>query len=219
MIFPTDITKKEIRQGLAYLAFSLLLLPTLLGFFPFREGLLNCVYYTLNFAAVLVILRRFLGRSLLDALEAPFYTLYYAALGFLGYQALGELLMLVLPAVENANNSAITGMILLDPIPLTVCLVLLVPVAEECFYRGIIFRGLYDRSPVLAYLLSMAAFSAIHVVGYVMDYTPMQLLLCFIQYLPAGYCLCFAYRHGGSILSPIITHSIVNALGVYTAMR
>ena len=219
MIFPTNVTKQEIKYGLSYLGFSLLVLPTLISLLPLGEGLLNCVYYVLNFAAVLIILRRFLTRSLQDALEVPFFTLYYAALGFLGYQALGELLMLVLPAAENANNAAITQMILEDPIPMTVSVVILVPVAEECFYRGIIFRGLYDRNPILAYVLSMAAFSAIHVVSYIREYTPMQLLLCFIQYLPAGYCLCFAYRRGGTILSPILTHSIVNALGVYTAMR
>ena len=82
-----------------------------------------------------------------------------------------------------------------------------------------IFRNLLDNRPVLAHLLSMAAFSLIHVAGYVGRCDALQLLLCFVQYLPAGYCLCFVYRRSGTILSPILVHAIVNALGVYNTLR
>ena len=46
-----------------------------------------------------------------------------------------------------------------------------------------------------------------------------QLLLCFIQYLPAGYCLCFAYRRSGTIISPIIVHAVVNAMSMIAVTR
>ena len=223
MNFSPTLSKKELKTGFFYLAVSLLLIPSLLSFLPISPGKLNFIYYLVNFAAAVFIFRRFLWQSVLVALDRPFPTLYYSALGYLGHTAIGEILMmlifLVYPAFSNVNDQGIRSMLEADFTLMTIGIIFLVPVAEECFYRGLIFRGLYDRSPAAAYLASMTAFAFIHVMGYIGAFEPMQLLLCFIQYLPAGYCLCFAYRHGGSIISPIIVHIIVNAMGVYNAMR
>ena len=52
--------------------------------------------------------------------------------------------------------------------------------------------------------------------GYVGSVEPAYILLSFLQYLPAGYCLCFAYRRSGTIISPILMHMIVNAVAVYS---
>ena len=223
MKFSPKLTNRELKGGFIYLAVSLLVIPSLLSFLPLRDGQLNFVYYLVNFAAAVFIFRRFLWQSLLVALDRPFPTIYYSALGYLGHTAIGEILtvliFMVFPAFANVNDQGILAMLEADFYLMTIGTIFLVPVAEECFYRGLIFRGLYDRSPVLAYLASMAAFAFIHVMGYIGSFEPLQLLLCFIQYLPAGYCLCFAYRYGGSIVSPIIVHIIVNAMGVYNAMR
>ena len=223
MKFSPKLTNRELKGGFIYLAVSLLVIPSLLSFLPLRDGQLNFVYYLVNFAAAVFIFRRFLWQSLLVALDRPFPTIYYSALGYLGHTAIGEILtvliFMVFPAFANVNDQGILAMLEADFYLMTIGTIFLVPVAEECFYRGLIFRGLYDRSPVLAYLASMAAFAFIHVMGYIGSFEPLQLLLCFIQYLPAGYCLCFAYRYGSSIVSPIIVHIIVNAMGVYNAMR
>ena len=40
------------------------------------------------------------------------------------------------------------------------------------------------------------------------------LLLCFLQYIPAGIALGWAYVRSGSILTPILIHTLVNAIGV-----
>jgi membrane protease YdiL (CAAX protease family) len=95
-------------------------------------------------------------------------------------------------------------------------IVVLVPVVEETLFRGMIFRNLYDRSPAGAYLISMFAFAAIHVTGYIGSVEPVYILLSFLQYLPAGYCLCFAYRRSGTIISPILMHMIVNAVAAFS---
>lgn len=223
MKFSPKLTDRELKSGFIYLAVSLLVIPSLLSFLPLRDGQLNFVYYLVNFAAAVFIFRRFLWQSLLVALDRPFPTIYYSALGYLGHTAIGEiqtvLIFMVFPAFANVNDQGILAMLEADFYLMTIGTIFLVPVAEECFYRGLLFRGLYDRSPVLAYLASMAAFAFIHVMGYIGSFEPLQLLLCFIQYLPAGYCLCFAYRYGGSIISPIIVHIIVNVMGVYNAMR
>ena len=63
--------------------------------------------------------------------------------------------------------------------------------------------------------LSMGVFALVHVVGYIGSYDALTLLLCFLQYLPAGYCLAWCYSNTGTIVTPILMHMIVNAYGMY----
>ena len=44
------------------------------------------------------------------------------------------------------------------------------------------------------------------------------LLLCFVQYLPAGLCLGWAYARADSIFAPTLMHMIINLIGML-AMR
>ena len=96
--------------------------------------------------------------------------------------------------------------------------VLLVPITEELLYRGLIFASLYNRSRVLAYIVSTLAFAALHVYTYIGTYPPEQLLLCLLQYLPAGICLGWAYAKTDSIWTPVLIHMTVNTIAV-SAMR
>ena len=72
---------------------------------------------------------------------------------------------------------------------------------------------------MLGYVVSMVVFAAIHTVGYVESEEPVILLLCFLQYLPAGYCLCWCYRQSGNILSPILMHILFNASSILSLVR
>lgn len=56
----------------------------------------------------------------------------------------------------------------------------------------------------------MVAFSMVHIVSYVGAYTPLQLVLAFVQYLPGGAWLCWCYTKSGSIYGPIVMHSLIN---------
>ena len=223
MTFSAPLSKKELKYGLIYLGISLILIPLLLALLPLREGQMNGLYYLLNFTAITLILRHFLLENFKIAVDQLFPVLYYAALGYLGYETFGRIFTVVTlnidPEFLNINDQTIYAMLQEDFLPMAIGTVLLVPVAEECFFRGLIFRGMYDRNPIFAYVLSMVMFSAIHVAGYLGTVTPLQFLLCFIQYLPAGYCLCFAYRHSGSIFSPILLHTFINALGIASFVR
>ena len=51
--------------------------------------------------------------------------------------------------------------------------------------------------------------------GYFGVYTPMQLLISFLSYLPAGFCLGWAYEKADTIFAPILIHAAVNAIGIY----
>ena len=84
---------------------------------------------------------------------------------------------------------------------------------EELLFRGILFRSVFQKSPVLAYILSMAAFSMIHLLGY--DYPSLgHWGLAFVQYLPAGFFFAFAYHRSGSIYSAILAHMANNLLAM-----
>ena len=228
MIYSTQPNEKEKLFGYIYLFIDLFVLPLVLGtvngMLPVQltSGQLNFVYYFINLAVILAVFRKFLFQSLKDALRAPFANLWYGLLGYMGSNVLTRMLtvglLLIFPGFSNVNDAAVGSILREDFALMAVGTILLVPIAEETLFRGLIFRGLYDRSPIAAYLVSMTAFAAMHVAGYIGQAEPLTLLLCFLQYLPAGYCLCFAYRRSGTILSPIVTHMIVNAMAVY-AMR
>jgi membrane protease YdiL (CAAX protease family) len=226
MIFSTKPNRNEALSGGIYLAFMLIFLPLLLKVFnsltgnTLSAGKLNFLYYFINFAAILPIFRRFLLQSLKDALKVPFPTIWLALLGYLGNTALSEiltvLLLVLFPRFANINDLNIALMLQEDFSLIAFGIVVLVPVVEETLFRGMIFRNLYDRSPVGAYLVSMFAFAAVHVIGYIGRVEPVYIVLSFLQYLPAGYCLCFAYRRSGTIISPILMHMIVNAVAAFS---
>ena len=226
---PIPLTQKETRNGLIYMAISLIALPWLLSegnaFLadPLSTTKVNFLYYFINFAVMVWLCRKFLGQSLKYALKIPFPVIWYGILGYLGAKALGELVgiltLLIYPDFSNVNDQTIISM-LQDDSRLIICgTVFLVPVVEELFFRGLIFRNLAGRNHVAAYLVSMVLFSLLHVAGYIGTYSPLHLLLCFLQYLPASFCLCWCYCQTGTIITPIIMHAVTNAMSVSYLLR
>ena len=226
---PIALTHKETRNGFLYMAFSLIALPWLLEegnnylSAPLSQGKINFLYYFLNFAVMVWLCRKFLTQSLKFALKLPFPVIWYGILGYLGSKALGELLgiltLLIYPNFSNVNDATVISMLREDSQLIIWGTIFLVPVVEELFFRGLIFRNLASRNHVAAYLLSMALFSLIHVAGYIGAYSPLHLLLCFLQYLPASFCLCWCYCQTGTILTPMIMHAVTNAMSVYYLLR
>lgn len=224
-----SLTNRETRNGLIYMAISLIALPWLLSegnaylAAPLSAGKVNFIYYLINFLVMIWLCRNFLGQSLNYALKIPFPVLWYGILGYLGAQALGEVLgyltLFLYPSFSNVNDETIISMLREDSRLIIWGTVFLVPLVEELFFRGLIFRNLWNKNHVAAYLVSMALFSLIHVVGYIGTYSPLHLLMCFLQYLPASFCLCWCYCQTGTIITPIIMHSLTNAMSVYYLLR
>jgi len=223
---PITLTSKEIRNGLVYLAINLLLLPGLVSMVGLGLGLdmaaINFCYHAINFAFVLWIFRKFLLMNILVALDRLFPVILYGILAYLGCETLtnlvSALIFMINPGFVNFNDASVASMVAQSPL-LAFAVIALVPIAEETLYRGLVFRGLYQKNHILAYCASMVFFSAIHVLGYADVLTPAQLLFSFIQYLPAGYCLCFAYRRSGTIIAPIAVHMAINAMAVLAYVR
>ena len=228
MRFATKPSRRETLWGGIYLLLYLTVLPlaiplaAMLLFHTMDEAKINFIYLSVNFAATTVIFRKYLLRSLADGLRFPMATLWYALLGTMGALLLGEmvtsLILRLCPEFMNVNDAAISAQVAANPLLMFIGAVILAPVSEELLFRGLIFRGLYDRSPLVAHLLTMVLFSMIHVSGYVVMYDMKTLFFCFLQYLPVGYCLNFAYRYSGSIAAPILVH-MANNLLAFSAMR
>ena len=223
-----SVTRTERILGFVYIAVQLLILPTalllinrLLGS-PFSAVQVQFALFCADFILVTVIFHRFLIGSAKRSFSEPFRTLRFAGIGLLLYWvgsfAVNYFILTVYPDFSNVNDASINELTQDNYTLMALSTVLLVPVTEETLYRGLVFGTLHKRSPVAAYAVSTLVFAALHVVGYIGLYEPVLLLLCFLQYIPAGLCLAWAYTQADSIWASILIHIAVNQMGV-VAMR
>ncbi|MGM9584438.1 MAG: lysostaphin resistance A-like protein [Faecousia sp.] len=213
---------QETIRGFCYFAFQLLLLPELMTLLnrnlshPLSEAELNFVFYMINFMAILLIFHDFLSCAAVQATKHPAYLCQAVILGLAAYYACllatDWLVGLLVPGFSNYNDASIAAMRQENRFLVLIGTVLLVPTVEECIYRGLIFQNLYKKSPWAAYLVSMLAFAMVHILGYVRQYTPLEILMAVLQYLPAGLCLAWSYTKAGTIFAPIAIHATVNLI-------
>ena len=222
------LTPNEFVFGCVYYILQLLIIPAILAViilmlgYPASEALINFLYFAVNFIVVTLIFRKFLLGNLQMFLEQPWYHLRWAGIGlgvyFVGNFLISWIILMIDPEFANINDMTILEMVQDNFALMTIGTVLLVPVVEESFYRGMVFRMLFDKSRVAAYALSMVLFSCVHVAGYIGTEDWATLGLCFIQYLPAGFALAWAYQRSGSIFTSVLIHMAVNQVGML-AMR
>ena len=221
-----SLTRQEIAFGIGYLFFDFLLLPRFLTILNILLRLnsvqTNFAYFLLNFAGTVLIFHRFLFRNLKIAAGSFKRTLLCPLIGlpvyFLISYGLSWLIYFIAPDYSNLNDGTIQKLSQANFALMAVGTVVLVPPAEELLFRGLIFRGLYGKSPVLAYITSILGFSFVHVLSYLSAYEPLMLLMAMLQYVPAGICLALTYHISGNILSPILLHMLINLIGIQ-AMR
>lgn len=214
--------RNENTLGYCYLIFYQFFLPSMLAAGAYLLGgispsALNICFFVINFTAVVFIFHRFFWRSVTALREGWKKCLTSAALGLGAYFAAMFLLSLIIPWFDpnfsNVNDDNILDLTREHGVLLGVCIVLLVPVVEETLFRGLVFRHLYLKNPILGYFASAAIFSMIHITAYMGTTDSRTLVLCFIQYLPAGFVLAGAYERADNIFAPIATHMTINLLG------
>lgn len=219
-----SMTRGEMLWGWIYMLLQLIALPSALILVnyilgnPLSDAAMNFVFFGTNFICVTVIFRKFILESLALALK-NFRECFRAVLqGFILYYIASYIITLALvlinPGFFNVNDESIAQMTRNNYALMGIGTVLLVPPVEEILYRGLIFRGLYSRSKILAYTVSALVFSSIHVFGYIGLYDWLTLLLCLLQYIPAGICLAHAYERADTIAAPILIHMIINLIGI-----
>lgn len=222
--FSGNLTNQETIGGFVYLIFELLFLSSILSWInrqldtPLKSAELNFVFYLINFIAILLIFHDFLGRGLRQTAQHPAIFCQAVILGAVAYFACSwattEVVRLLVPGFSNYNDQSIAAMLGTNRFLMTIGVVILVPPAEECLFRGLIFRNLYGKSRWAAYIASILAFAIIHIIGYIGTYSPLELLMAFLQYLPAGLCLAWAYTKADTIFAPIVIHAIINAVAI-----
>ena len=217
--------KEQLFTGI-YLAFQLLFLPTILSHLveflslSLNVAQLNFVFFTINFLCTIGICRKFMDSNLRRAVKNPDNLLITVLLTLCFYHfaslAVDSVIFWLMPDFYNVNDISIGAMVTSDFWLTATATVLLVPLTEEILYRGLLFGVLYRRSRIAAYLISTLIFAAIHILGYIQQHTAKQLLLCLLQYIPAGLCLGWAYKRSGTLFAPVLVHSIINAFGIAT---
>lgn len=221
------LTDKEQIWGLIYLLVSIFLLPLLLQKFnsllpvPLEAAWYNFLYFVCNFLFIIWIFHGFFKRSLIYAGHNFWDFLLAVIAGAIAYWllnlGLSWLLRLLLPSYTNLNDFQIITMGHSNFLIMFIGTVIFVPVAEETLHRGLVFGCLYHKNPATAFLLSAAVFSAVHVIGYIGSYTALHFIVAFLQYIPAGLVLAWAYRTSGSIFAPIVIHAVINAIGLLSS--
>ena len=217
---------QETMGGFAYLVFQYFFLPSVLAFInshladPLKEVELNFLFYLINFISILLIFHDYLGRGLNQVTQHPIIFLESVILGFVFYYGCDwltkKLVGLLVPGFANYNDQAIVDLLHGNAFLMLIGTVILVPPAEECLFRGLIFRNLYGKSRWAAYIVSILAFAAIHIIGYIGRYSAVELLMAFLQYLPAGFCLAWAYTRSDTIFAPIVIHAAINFVSIHT---
>ena len=172
-----SMTQREKVLGWVYYPVQLLLLPTVIAVAnqlmgsPLSEGKMNFLYFALNFLLIVAIFFFFLKNNGKNAIQHPLRCIGAAAIGLVLYWGLSYavqiLIVLVQPDFFNVNDVSIEAMVQKDFGLMAFGTALLVPVAEETLYRGLMFGTLYDRSPVAAWLVSISLFSLVHIINYI----------------------------------------------------
>jgi membrane protease YdiL (CAAX protease family) len=97
---------------------------------------------------------------------------------------------------------------MVNPWLVTVAIVVFAPIAEELFFRGIVFNAwLREAGRIWAYVGSAALFAAIHL-------SLESLLPIFLL----GLALAWVYQRTGNLLAPITMHATVNGISVAFAL-
>jgi len=216
-------TKAESAVMLSWLVMHVLGIPLFISYFYSQltkymtEGQIEFAYYAVGAIVLLSCCFRFLRKNFDPLADNFWYCAILIGACYIGQMLLtaaaGSIIGLITGEIENLNNEAIIQSYKAEAGWLKAAAVILAPLAEELMFRGGIFANLAVRGKrFLGYALSMLLFALYHVwQGALSD--PAYLLYT-IQYLPAGFTLCYVYERTGSIWSAIFLHMITNGVAL-----
>lgn len=134
----------------------------------------------------------------------------WGLLAWIGATAVSVIVVVVLErlGIEADPQAAEQALLVIDPWLAVLAIVILAPVAEEVFFRGIVFNAwLRERGPRYAFIGSSLLFMVLHLS--VAAAVPIFLL---------GLALAWIYRRTGNLLAPIAMHATVNGISVTLAL-
>ena len=134
----------------------------------------------------------------------------WGLLAWIGATAVSVIVVVALErlGIEADPQAAEQALLVIDPWLAVLAIVILAPVAEEVFFRGIVFNAwLRERGPAYAFIGSSLLFMVLHLS--VAAAVPIFLL---------GLALAWIYRRTGNLLAPIAMHATVNGISVTLAL-
>ena len=172
-----------------------------------QVGLLAVGYLFVYLPRALAALPSFPGR---DPLRAVLIGIGWGVLAWVGTTIVLYLVDALLRALDQPPpvGPAEQAIAMLDPWLVVIAIVIFAPIAEELFFRGIVFNAwLREAGRPWAYLGSAALFAVIHLS--VVSLLPIFLL---------GLALAWVYERTRTLLAPIVMHATVNAISVAAAL-
>ena len=120
----------------------------------------------------------------------------------------GVVLLLESLGIDAEPQAAEQAIALVDPWLVVVAVVILAPIAEEIFFRGVVFNAwLREGGRRWAFFGSSALFALIHIS-----------LVALVPIFLLGLALAWIYRRTGNLLAPIAMHATVNGISVALAL-
>ena len=218
---PLLLPQSKTKLLWCWMAFQYLLLPQMVSYalgVVCSDAVVNFVYHLLSVLGVSLILGDYLTGAFRRAAAHPKRCVLVCVLSLMVYYAAAWAVTAAIRQLESAfsnRNDAAVLLLRRDGLVLTaISTIFLAPLSEECLFRGLMFGQTLKKSRLGAYVLSAACFALIHVMGYLGTYTPLQLVLSLVQYLPAGLVLAWSYEKAGTIAVPILIHMIINAISM-----
>ena len=210
--------------SLVWIAVHIALIPFLLTrFTAFNElssGKQNLLWYVVSTVCLVIINFTFLRRdfdTILDNIGKVFFeilTCYVIIFAF--DMIISGLLSMYMSATgadvtfANQNNENIMSQSQQESGMVTACAIFLAPIAEELMFRGGLFGTLRKWNRVVAYIVTIAAFSVYHVWSYAIS-DPTYWIYA-LQYIPISFILCRCYERTNTIWGNILFHMSWNAI-------
>ena len=220
--FENPLSRTQVILGFIYLLVHVFVLPGLLELYAryspdaMSDTAVNAIYYGVGIVFCLTVLHSLLrggfdvladnfGRCLLTMVLA--FLLDYALSG-----AAGLALMLLESASTDYSQELVAEAVQAEP-GVKALTIFIVPIVEECLFRGVVFGSIRSRSRIWAFVISAAAFAVYHVWSYAVADPGQWIYL--LEYLPISVALAWLYERTGSIWPPIFFHMGINAMSIY----
>jgi len=110
------------------------------------------------------------------------------------------------------NQEAVEALAGQNIILSAITLIVLAPLWEEIFWRGMVFGALRNRNRILAYVVSSLGFALMHTWLFMLFEFSSDLLPLTLIYLPSGLAFCWVFDKTKSLWAAIILHSIMNVV-------
>jgi membrane protease YdiL (CAAX protease family) len=199
--FGADAAALLMGEGeLTFLGASVLLVAT-------QIGLLLVSWFLVFRPGALAALPSLPGRDPGGAIRAG---LGWGIVAWVGATAASAGVVWVLESlgIDAEPQAAERAIQILDPWLVILAVVILAPIAEEVFFRGVVFNAwLREGGRRWAFIGSSALFALIH--ASVVALLPIFLL---------GLALAWIYQRTGNLLAPIAMHAMVNGMSVALAL-